>query len=70
MLFPARENGVETGQTLHPLVPSFVLPVYPEAQIIQTEASLPIVPVLVVLYPIPQAMHPDEGTSPSIEYVP
>ena len=70
MLFPAMENGVEIGQLLHPLVPSLVLPVYPEAQIVQTEALLPIVPVLAVLYPIPQAMHPDAGTSPSIEYVP
>jgi len=70
MLLPARENGVETEQTLHPLVPSLVVPVYPEAQIVQTEEAPPMVPVLGVLYPTPQAMHPDEGTLPSIEYAP
>ena len=70
MLFPAMEKGAETGQTLHPLLPSLVVPVYPEEQIVQTEEAPPMVPVPGVLYPTPQAMHPDEGTLPSIEYVP
>jgi hypothetical protein len=69
-LFPAMENGVDTGQILHPLLPSIEVPVYPEAHTVQADASLPMVLVLFVLYPIPQVMHPDVGTAPSLEYVP
>ena len=69
-LFPAMENGVDTGQILHPLLPSIEVPVYPEVHTVQAEESLPMVLVLFVLYPIPQAMHPDVGTLPSLEYLP
>ena len=69
-LFPTMENGEDTEQILHPLLPSIEVPVYPEVHTVQADALLPVVPVLLVLYPIPQAMHPDEGTAPSLEYVP
>ena len=70
MLFPAMENGEDTGQILHPILPSIEVPVYPEAHTVQADALLPMVLVLFVLYPIPQAIHPDVGTSPSLEYLP
>ena len=70
MLLPTTENGVDVGQGLQPFVPPIEVPIYPEAHTVHAAAPLPIVAVLFVLYPIPQAVHPDEGTAPSLEKVP
>ena len=47
--FPIAVKGVDDGQTLHPLVPPAEVPVYPGAQTVQADASVPVVPVLTVL---------------------
>ena len=58
---------MEEGHKLHPLVPPDEAPVYPAAQTVQAEGPTPTVPLLGVLKPGIQVVHPEDSTSPLLE---